>query len=136
MCQWWRIFVPLLFAQIELLLLSPLFMADRDRDRYVRDSGLPLNDDSLITITGGDNSNSDTDSDELVHNFLNPAPHRSPTPSPTPSRSPSLPIMAQPVAPGQVRPQQLANIPLFDGERGEGFVNWVEILENARDAYD
>ena len=37
---------------------------------------------------------------------------------------------------GQVRPQQLANIPLFDGERGEGFVNWVETLENARDAYD
>ena len=42
----------------------------------------------------------------------------------------------QPVAPGQVRPQQIANIPLFDGERGEGFVNWVETLENARDAYD
>ena len=38
--------------------------------------------------------------------------------------------------PGQVCPQQIANIPLFDGERGEGFVNWIETLENARDAYD
>ena len=101
-------------------------MADRDRDRHVRDSGLPLNDNSLITITGGDGSTtSDTDSDELVRNFLNPAhPPRSPTSSSTPSRSPSPTNMAQPVAPGQVRPQQLANIPLFDGERGEGFVNW------------
>ena len=44
--------------------------------------------------------------------------------------------MAEPVQPGPVRPQQIANIPLFDGERGEGFVNWVETLENARDAYD
>ena len=43
--------------------------------------------------------------------------------------------MANPNA-GQVRPQQIANIPLFDGERGEGFVNWIETLENARDAYD
>ena len=105
-------------------------MADRDRDRHVRDSGFPLNDDSLITITGGDGSSSETDSDELVHNFLNPAqpPH-----SPTPSRSSSPPNMAQPIAPGQVRPQQIANIPLFDGEQGEGFVNWVETLENARD---
>ena len=35
----------------------------------------------------------------------------------------------------QVRPQQVANIPLFDGERGESFTNWVETLENTRDAY-
>ena len=112
-------------------------MADRNRDRHIRDSGLPLNDDSLITIHGGDDSSSDTDSDERIRNQHNPAPHHSPTPSPTPSRSPSPPPnMARAGADGQVRPQQLANIPLFDGERGEGFVNWVETLENARDAYD
>ena len=89
-------------------------MADRNRDRYVHDSGLPLNDDSLITIAGGDISSSDTDSEELLHNFFNP--------SPSPPRTPSPPIMALPVAPGHVRPQQIANIPLFDGERGEGFI--------------
>ena len=108
-------------------------MADRNRDRHIRDSGLPLNDDSLITIHGGDDSSSDTDSDDRIRNHHNPAPHHSPTPSPTPSRSPSPPLnMARAGAEGQVRPQQLANIPLFDGERGEGFVNWVETLENAR----
>ena len=96
-------------------------MADRTRDRHIRDSGLPLNDDSLITVRGGD-SPSNTDSEELIHNLFHP--------------SPSPVNMAEPVQPGPVRPQQIANIPLFDGERGEGFVNWVETLENARDAYD
>jgi len=100
-------------------------MDSRPRDRHIRDSGLPLNDDSLITIRGGD-SPSDTDSEELIHNLFNP--------SPPPSRAPSPVNMADPVEP--VRPQQIANIPLFDGERGEGFVNWVETLENARDAYN
>ena len=94
-------------------------MADRTRDRHIRDSGLPTNDDSLITVRGGD-SPSDTDSEELIHNLFHPS---------TPPAN-----MADPVQP--VRPQQIANIPLFDGERGEGFVNWVETLENARDAYD
>ena len=103
-------------------------MADRNRDRHIRDSGLPTNDDSLITIAGGDQS-----SDELIRNFFNPT---TPAPSSSPLRSPSPPNMAQAVPPGQVRPQQIANIPLFDGERGEGFVNWIETLENTRDAYD
>ena len=97
-------------------------MANNKRDRYIRDSGLPSNDDSIVTITGGDRSQSDTDSEELIHGLFNP--------------NPSPPVMADPIPPGQVRPQQIANIPLFDGERGEGFVNWVETLENARDAYD
>ena len=100
-------------------------MADRDRDSHVRDSGLPTNDDSLITIAGGDPSSSDTDSEELIHNFLNPA---TPAPSPLPPRSPSPPNLAQAVPPGPVHPQQIANIPLFDGERGEGFVDWIETL--------
>ena len=95
-------------------------MADNNRDRYIRDSGLPANDDSLITIAGGDRSSSDTDSEEPIQGVLNP----------------NQPIMPDPAPAGQVRPQQIANIPLFDGERGEGFVNWVETLENARDAYD
>ena len=54
---------------------------------------------------------------------------------PAPPRPQSPPIMAQP-ADNHVRPQQIANIPMFDGERGEGFVNWLETLENARDAYN
>ena len=69
-------------------------MADRNRDRHIRDSGFPTNDDSLITIAGGDRSPSDTDSEELIHNLFHP--------SPSPSRTPSPLIMAQPVPPGQV----------------------------------
>ena len=83
-------------------------MADRDRDRHTCDSGLPTNDDSLVTIQGGTTSDSDMDSEEILHRFFHAA-------TPTPSLA-----MAQPNA-GQVRPQQIANILLFDGERGEGF---------------
>ena len=107
-------------------------MADRNRDRHIRDSGLPTNDDSLVTIRRGDSEDSDTDSNPLLPEFFNPT---TPAPTPSPTRSPTPPVMANP-NPGQVRPQQIANIPLFDGERGEGFVNWIEALENARDAYD
>ena len=94
-----------------------------DRDRHIRDSVLPLNDDSIVTTRGGDSS-SETTSDEDPDPLFN-------TPAPSP------PIMAR-AADNQdhVRPQQIANIPMFDGERGEGFVNWLETLENARDAYN
>ena len=30
-----------------------------------------------------------------------------------------------------VLPGQLSALPLFDGERGEAFVNWLEVIENA-----
>ena len=77
-------------------------MANRHRDRHIRDSGLPTNDDSLITVAGGDDSPSDTDSEELIHNLFHP--------SPSPPRTPSPDIMANPIPAGQVRPQQIANI--------------------------
>ena len=31
-----------------------------------------------------------------------------------------------------VLPGQLVTLPMFDGERGEGFVNWLEAIENAQ----
>ena len=34
-----------------------------------------------------------------------------------------------------VKPGQLTALPTFDGERGEGFTNWLECLENAKDTY-
>ena len=37
-------------------------------------------------------------------------------------------------APG-VLPGQLSALPLFDGERGEAFVNWLEVIENAEGTY-
>ena len=113
-------------------------MADR-RDRYIRDSGLPANDDSLITIRGSESESSDPEDNPVAPFIFNPT-----TPAPSPSPPGPLNPFAMDAAnnanpnanQGQVRPQQIANIPLFDGERGEGFVNWIETLENARDAYD
>ena len=32
-------------------------------------------------------------------------------------------------------PGQLSALPLFDGERGEAFVNWLEVIENAEATY-
>ena len=103
-------------------------MAVRNRDCHIHDSGLPTNDDSLVTIRGDNTSSSDTNSVETLHRFFNPA---TPNPSPSTPRTPTPPAMAQAAA-GQVRPQQIANIPLFDGKQGEGFVNWIKTLENAR----
>ena len=34
-----------------------------------------------------------------------------------------------------VKPDQLTALPTFDGERGKGFTNWLECLENANDTY-
>ena len=34
-----------------------------------------------------------------------------------------------------VKPGQLTALPSFDGERGEGFTNWLECLENANETY-
>ena len=34
-----------------------------------------------------------------------------------------------------VKPGQLTALLTFDGERGEGFTNWLECLENANDTY-
>jgi len=88
--------------------------------KLIRDSGVHQPDESLaeedpnITIREGDNS---SDSSSVSsHSSNNDMPDNDP--------------------PAQVRPQQVANIPLFDGERGESFTNWVETLENTRDAYD
>ena len=88
--------------------------------KLIRDSGVHQPDESLaeedpnITIREGDNS---SDSSSVSsHSSNNDMPDNDP--------------------PAQVRPQQVANIPLFDGERGESFNNWLETLENTRDAYD
>ena len=86
----------------------------------IRDSGVHQPDESLaeedpnITIRDGDIS-SDASKD---------------------NSSDSADIMPDNDPPVQVRPQQVANIPLFDGERGESFTKWIETLENTKDAYD
>ena len=39
-------------------------------------------------------------------------------------------------AAGLVLPGQLVTLPVFDGERGEGFVNWLEAIKNAQQTYN
>ena len=89
----------------------------------IRDSGVHQPDESLaeedpnITIRDGDISSDVSSEDD--NSSTNAA---------------SMPDNNDP--PIQVRPQQVANIPLFDGERGESFINWIETLESTRDAYN
>ena len=56
-----------------------------------------------------------------------------------PEKIPEDPDMANPaptLAPAAgVVPGQLSALPLFDGERGEAFINWLEIIENAQQTY-
>ena len=85
----------------------------------IRDSGVHQPDESLaeedpnITIRDGDISSDASSEDNSSENAA------------------SMPDNDPPV---QVRPQQVANIPLFDGERGESFINWIETLKNTRGA--
>ena len=44
--------------------------------------------------------------------------------------------MANPAPAGGVLPGQLSALPLFDGERGEAFVNWLEVIENTEMTYN
>ena len=39
-------------------------------------------------------------------------------------------------AAGLVLPGQLVTLPVFDFKRGEGFVNWLEAIENAQRTYN
>ena len=79
-------------------------------DREVRDSGIHQPDDSFHPAIADPPSEDSSDTESAS----------------------SMPNDDPPVVP---RPQQLANIPIFDGERGEGFINWLEAIENAGDAY-
>ena len=54
------------------------------------------------------------------------------TPEDSPLHTPPEDIpMAVAPAPGGVMSGQLSALPLFDGERGEAFVNWLEVIVNA-----
>ena len=63
----------------------------------------------------------------LVDNLLVFGPRRRPVGWVTPP----LVVMADPVKPGQ-----LSSLPTFNGERGEGFINWLETIENAQVTYN
>ena len=79
--------------------------------------------DRLDTIDeDSDNSNNDPEDDSPLH-----------TP---PEDIPDPDKMAIPAPAGSVLPGQLSALPLFDGERGEAFVNWLEVIKNAEMTYN
>ena len=90
----------------------------RDRDSGINDPGDETldNPDRLDTINeDSDNTNNDPEDDSPLHTPPEDIPDE----------------MA-----GGVLPGQLSALPLFDGERGEAFVNWLEVIENAEMTYN
>ena len=91
---------------------------NRDRDSGINEPGDDTADDFRQLDTVEENSEHSVQSDEdSVH---------------TPPED--LPMAVAAPAPG-VLPGQLSALPLFDGERGEAFVNWLEVIENAEGTY-
>ena len=99
--------------------------ARRNRDR---DSGTGINnpgDETLDEIERLDVIEED-DLDNPEDSPLHTPPEELPAP---------VPAMAQAAPAPGVLPGQLTSLPLFDGDRGEAFVNWLEIIENAEQTY-
>ena len=74
----------------------------------------------------------------------NPQPQPQPNPDQVPDRSDSESSEESsdddqanmPANPDPVKPGQLQTLPSFDGERGEGFITWLETLEAAKITYN
>ncbi|MEL6358501.1 MAG: zinc finger CCHC domain-containing protein [Bacteroidota bacterium] len=85
-----------------------------------------LGDDTIRNDPPSDHSDSDSDPDPQQMN--NP-----PQPPAGPAQPPQGPQQAAAMA--QVTAQQLSTIPVYDGKRGESYINWLELLTNAAGAY-
>ena len=126
-------------------------MSDRDSER-VRDSGVhnPEDDDSFLSA---DNTlrdvpeeeeeievedNDDALLDEEEEEEVEEEEPAEPNPNPQPNLPPIIMPDGNddPAAPGRVLPAQLQTLMSFDGNRGEGFVNWIECLETAQTTYN
>ena len=110
---------------------------ETDRTR-VRDSGVAVSfqHDNTIVTDSDDNDDEAHDDNDNVEEEEEEEEEYEPVPqalypileeAEIPQQNPN---MAQPVT-----PSQLSALPTFDGERGEGFVNWLERLEVAQTTY-
>ena len=91
---------------------------NRDRDSGINEPGDDTTEDFRRLDTVEEHSSEDS------------IPEDSPLHTPPED----IPMAVAP-APGGVMPGQLSALPLFDGERGEAFVNWLEVIENAEATY-
>ena len=85
---------------------------NRDRDSGINEPGDDTTEDFRRLDTVEENS-----SEESLHED-----------SPLHTPPEDIPMAVAPAA-GGVLPGQLSALPLFDGERGEAFVNWLEVIE-------
>ena len=71
--------------------------------------------------------------EEPEDDHQSPPVSRTPTPPPAPLLLPVLPppamAAAAPTAP------QLATIPVYDGSRGDAYINWINLVKPVRGAY-
>ena len=96
---------------------------DPVRREIIRDSGI------------GDNTLPDpNDTLERVPEEIDEEDQFPPQPPPQ-IIMPDPPAGAAAANPAAVTPAQLQSLPLFDGKRGEGFINWLECLETAQVTY-
>ena len=110
--------------------------------RIDRESGIGEDpgDETLAQIDVGDETiNQDPDVQNLPQNLPGVPEENNQPPQPQPASPPESSDDddfedANDMA-GEVTAQQLATIPVFDGVRGESFINWVELVENAIAAY-
>ena len=98
---------------------------NRDRDSGINKPGDETVDDPdrLDTIEE-DSDDSPIHEDSPLHTLPEDIPEEIP-----------IPMAVAPGPAGGVLPGQLSTLPLFDGERGEAFVNWLEVIENAEATY-
>ena len=95
---------------------------NRDRDLGINDPGdETLNNPDRLDTVEEDSNDSQNQEDSPLHT----------PPEDIPDDQMALPAPASGVLPGQ-----LSALPLFDGERGEAFVNWLEVIENAEMTYN
>ena len=98
---------------------------NRDRDSGINDPGdETLNNPERLNTIEEDSDDSPHQDDSPLHTPPEDVPEDFPIP------------MAVAASAGGVLPGQLSALPLFDGERGEAFVNWLEVIENAEMTYN
>ena len=91
---------------------------NRDRDSGINEPG----DDTVEDFGHLDTVEEHSDEDSVAED------------SPLHTPPEDLPMAVAPPQ-GGVLPGQLSALPLFDGDRGEAFVNWLEVIENAEGTY-
>ena len=101
-----------------------------DRESGIEDPG----DETLEALNEPLDNLPEEDPGDQHHQ--SPPVSRSPTPPPAPAPPPPPPQVPQVIMAAAVpTAQQLATIPVYDGSRGDAYINWINLVKHARGAY-